>query len=94
MNVSTDTISRVIKRDFNMSFAEFREQNMVHTRRRLVRTAIREATKKSGPNTAMLIFCLKNMCGWKDKFDVGIEKSDRPLADLTDEELDAMEEVH
>ncbi len=33
----------------------------------LVRTALREA--KAG-NPAMLIFCLKNLCGWADKQEV------------------------
>lgn len=62
----TDTIARYIRDNFDMTFTEFREENMVHTRMDLVQTALREA--KSG-NTAMLVFCLKNLCGWADKVD-------------------------
>lgn len=65
--VSEDTIERYIKRTYKITYAEFGDQNMVHTRFDLVRTAIRQA--KSG-NTAMLIFCLKNMCGWADKQEI------------------------
>lgn len=68
---SGDTVERRIKEhtisDENpngLTFAEFREQNMVHTRFGLVRTALKKA---DGGDNVMLIFCLKNLCGWKDK---------------------------
>lgn len=68
---SVDTIERRIKEFTSteenpdgLTFAEFREQNMVHTRMMLVRKALKEA---ENDNTTMLIFCLKNLCGWKDK---------------------------
>lgn len=68
---SVDTIERRIK-EFTISdenpngltFAEFRDQNMVHTRFGLVRTALKKA---DGGDNVMLIFCLKNLCGWKEK---------------------------
>lgn len=62
--VSEDTIDRRCKEFSGVSFAEFREQNMVHTRLELQRSALKQAN--SG-NTTMLIFCLKNLCGWRDK---------------------------
>ena len=62
------TIERYIREHYNLTFVEFREQNMVHSRHALVREAMKQAL---GGNTAMLIFCLKNMCGWSDKLDVG-----------------------
>lgn len=68
--VSTKKIERVIRENYNLTFVEFRHENMVHTRLDLIREAIRQA--KSG-NTAMLIFCLKNVCGWSDKLDVSNE---------------------
>lgn len=67
---SVDTIERRIKEhtvsdEFpeGMTFAEFRDQNMVHTRFQLIRTAI----KKSEHSDTMHIFCLKNLCNWGDK---------------------------
>jgi len=63
--VHPDTILKFIKREIGpLTFSEFREQNMVHTRFSLIRTAIDKAER--GDNV-MLIFCLKNLCGWKDR---------------------------
>lgn len=67
LEVDTSTVEKYIKRTYGVSFSEFREQNMVHTRFNLIRKAIEQAT--SG-NTAMMIFCLKNLCGWADKQEV------------------------
>lgn len=64
---SDDTIERLIKKQFGCTFAVFREQNMVHSRFMLVRTALQKA--EAGDN-CMLIFCLKNLCGWTDKQDI------------------------
>lgn len=49
------------------SFPEFRAQNMVHTRLSLIRNALKMAEKG---NPALMIFCLKNLCGWKDRYDL------------------------
>src|SRR4051794_39309171 len=83
---SEDTIERFIKKLSGLTFAEFREQKMVHTRMSLVRTAIRKA--ENGDNV-MIIFCLKNLCGWRDK-----QKDEDPqtqvnlnVAGMSDEEL-------
>lgn len=62
--VSERTIERVISKNYKLSFVEFRDQNMVHTRLNIVRKAIQKA---EGGDNVMLIFCLKNLCGWKDK---------------------------
>lgn len=69
LEVDPSTIERHIKKTYKCSYAEFREQNMVHTRFSLIRTALKQAD--SG-NTAMLIFCLKNLCGWTDKQETDI----------------------
>ena len=66
---SEDTIERFIKANWELKFAEFREQNLVHTRMTLIRNALKMAEKG---NPALMIFCLKNLCQWKDKWDTEI----------------------
>lgn len=68
---SERTIERVIRAEFKLSFVDFRQQNMVHTRLNIVRKAISKA--EAGDNT-MLIFCLKNLCGWRDRQPDEVEK--------------------
>lgn len=63
---STKTIERYIKDNYEMGYLEFCERYMVHTRLSIIKKAIDKAEK--GDNI-MLIFCLKNLCGWKDKWD-------------------------
>ncbi len=63
---STSHIEKTVKLTYGISFSVFRDENMVHTRFNLVRNALQQAQKG---NTAMLIFCLKNLCGWKDRHD-------------------------
>jgi hypothetical protein len=66
LDVHPDTITKYCK-SIGLTFSEFREQNMVHTRFSLIRKAINKA--EQGDNT-MLIFCLKNLCGWADKQEI------------------------
>lgn len=63
---SPKTIEKYINTKYSISFSEFRDQNLVHTRKSLIHKALKEALKDK-PNTIMLLFCLKNLCGWKDK---------------------------
>ena len=88
---SEDTIERRIKEDSGLTFAEFREQNMVHTRFNLIRKAIQKAEK--GDNT-MLIFSLKNLSSWKDKqkeeIDVVINDPNKLSRDELDREIDKL----
>lgn len=63
-DVSASHIEKFVKRHYKESFSEFRDKRMVHTRFNLIRKAIQKA--ESGDNV-MLIFCLKNLCGWKEK---------------------------
>lgn len=58
------TIVDFIKANYSLTFREFRDQKMVSTRHDLIRTALGKAMQ--GDNV-MLIFCLKNLCGWSDK---------------------------
>jgi len=73
--VSIDTIERRIRKETGLSYAEFRDQNMVHTRFTLIQRAI----EKSKTSDTMLIFCLKNLCGWKDKFETDISLIPKPF---------------
>lgn len=83
---SEDTIERRIKEATGKTFAEFREQNMVFTRYDLVRRAIQKAS--SGDNT-MLIFCLKNLCGWADKPAIEeIRNEDEEFSKMSDFDLE------
>ena len=59
----TTTVEDTIKKRTGLTFREFRKQNMVRTRMALIQKAVGKAL--SGDNT-MLIFCLKNLCGWAD----------------------------
>lgn len=61
---SEDTIENRVKELGYSGFSAFREENMVHTRFSIIRKAIEKAEK--GDNV-MLIFCLKNLCGWADR---------------------------
>lgn len=87
---STRTIQRYITDEFKMDFREFRDTHMVHTRLSLIRKAIDMGEKG---NVTMLIFALKNLCGWKDRFDSSddADKSDRPAqVTLTNDQLMAL----
>lgn len=66
---SHDTIQRRIKEWGYESFASFKQQNMVHTRFQLKRDALERAKHSD----TMLIFCLKNLCGWSDKKEHTVE---------------------
>lgn len=82
---SEDTIERKCQKLAGVSFAEFRDQNMVHTRFSLVRKAITKA--ESGDNV-MLIFCLKNLCDWRDKQPGETDVVINNVSSKSDEELD------
>lgn len=76
------TIADFIKANYGLTFREFREQKMVHTRHELIRTAIGKAMQ--GDNV-MLIFCLKNLCGWSDKPEKEQDDMDKYKNMTTDE---------
>jgi hypothetical protein len=83
---SEDTIERRAKEFGYLDFADARQQNMVHTRLTLIRKAI---TMGESGNVPMLIFSLKNLCGWVEKVEstnenlskiqINIDQSDNEL---------------
>jgi hypothetical protein len=81
---SPDTIEKYIRDNYDCRFTEFRDQNMVKTRHNLIQTALYKA--ETGDN-CMLIFCLKNLCQWRDR--PGEEDND-PFKNMSNDELKAM----
>lgn len=86
-DVSEDTVERCVKRDKKMKFAEYFRQKSkkghISLRRRMYEIA------QTG-NVTMLIWLSKNWLGYKDKIEQNVPPpiSDRPLKNLSDEELD------
>ena len=70
MNMSVDTIERNVKKKYKCTFTEYAEAKLEPVRLKLVQKAISKAL--DGDNT-MLIFSLKNLCGWADKMDQNIK---------------------
>lgn len=83
---SPRTVQRYIKDEFNLEFKEFREMYMVHTRLNIIRKAIEKAEK--GDNV-MLIFCLKNLCGWRDRNEPPPQEAPpvQPIVTLSEDQL-------
>jgi hypothetical protein len=64
MGISEDTIEKRVRKEYDMTFTEYRETKLAPTKIKLVQKAIDMAL---GGNVTMLIFTLKNLCGWTDK---------------------------
>jgi len=67
-DVGIQPLIRYIKRYWGLSFDEFRDKNMSHTKNLLAQKAIDMALNKN--NVTALIFCLKNINGWSDNISV------------------------
>jgi len=70
LETTDTTIKNHIKRRYDMTFTEYAEKKLSRTKVKLVQKAIEMAT--SG-NTAMMIFCLKNINKWSDRQDIEID---------------------
>ena len=64
LGVSESTIEKRIREKYDLTFSEYREQKASGVKIKLVKKAIHEALNG---NNALLIFCLKNYCGWSDR---------------------------
>lgn len=65
MGVEASTLAKKIVKQRHCNFSEYREKKMAKVRLTLVQKAIEMG--KQGDRT-MLIFCLKNLCGWADLY--------------------------
>lgn len=76
LDVSEDTVEKYIRKEKGMGFREYRNRRMSSVRLKLIQKAQSKAL--DGDNT-MLIFCLKNLCGWADKVEHGFDKDKRTI---------------
>ena len=67
MECGTTTIKDYIKRKHGMTFTEYSDLKMSKVKVKLVQKALDMAFNG---NNALMIFCLKNICGWADKNEV------------------------
>jgi hypothetical protein len=77
METSEDTIANRIRETYDLTFSEYRAKKMAKVRRSLVQKALDMAI--NGGHATMLIFCLKNLCGWTDNQDIAINKDSAPI---------------
>lgn len=68
---SERTVENTVRKHFDLTFFDFREQNAVHTRLSLIRKAIGLA---EAGNVSMLVFSLKNMCKWTEKSEISTDE--------------------
>jgi AraC-like DNA-binding protein len=66
LGVSRDTLLRRINEKYGMTFSEYCSLRRQRTATKLQQKAIEQAIRG---NTALMIFCLKNMAGWADKME-------------------------
>lgn len=67
-DVGFQPLYRWIKRNYGLTFEEFREKNMAHTRHALVQKVLSLALEKD--NVRALAIALKNINGWSDAITV------------------------
>jgi len=81
MDCSVDTIERCIDQEHNITFTQYRDRKLDSTKLKLIQTALARAT--SGKSDTMLIFTLKNLCGWKNEGpDEEMEKLKKDLSEM------------
>lgn len=66
LGTSEDTVERKIRQEKGLSFKNYREEKMSSVKLKLLQKA---QTLALDGNVTMLIFCLKNLCGWADKME-------------------------
>ena len=58
-------IQRALKDKYQLTFVQYKAQRMEGIKTQLIHKALERAIQ--GNSNTMLIFCLKNICGWSDK---------------------------
>lgn len=81
MGVHENTIKDRIKKEKGLTFTEYRDQKMARVKISLMQKAVRMA---QDGNTTMMIFCLKNLCGWADKAETTVEATITPAFEIVD----------
>lgn len=76
LEVSISYLEKKITKEKEMSFGEYRERKMSSVKLKLIQKALSKAF--DGDNT-MLIFSLKNLCGWTDKMEHGFDKEKKTI---------------
>lgn len=71
LGVSEDSVSRIIRATAGKTFSEFRDYYFGPTKIQLRKKAVHMAL--AGDRT-MLIFALKNLCGWQDNPNIQSEQ--------------------
>jgi len=91
--VTTRTIENVIRRNTKtdetpegLTFFEFRSQNMMATKIKLIKKALDMA---DAGNVRMLTLALKNMCEWAEKFEHSQDPT-KPLNPINGPDLSAL----
>jgi len=79
LEVSERTIRNHIKERYGLTFTDYAEKKLSRTKVKLVQKAIEMAT---GGNTAMMIFCLKNINKWADRSESTIDVKNKTVEDL------------
>ena len=73
---SEDTLQARIREKYDMTFTQLREKCLDKTRLALQQKAIQLALHG---NPTMMIFALKNLCGWSDKIEQKTEISGKAI---------------
>lgn len=77
LNVSQDRLLEHIKLKYNLTWEQYKQKKLLYIRQKLVTQALKRAKKSD----IMLIFCLKNICGWGDKSDANFKETDKDKLD-------------
>ena len=70
LETPASTIQNHIRLRYDMTFTEYAEKKLTKMKIKLTQKALDMATHG---NVVMMIFCLKNLCGWADRIDQQID---------------------